>query len=131
MVIPAFRSKLPLINSPPAAFGFDAELGGQVVGNQSVLFGPVAEKREASAVSHRDGESSVDKGFPEVGVKHDVPNRPLPMDIRNTPVVTDALTRPAFVFRKRLARRADKAAVAGHYDRCVRGLATELIDDIS
>jgi len=42
----------PFADGATAAFGSDAVFGGEVLGQKAVLFGPVAEKRDAAFVGH-------------------------------------------------------------------------------
>ncbi len=44
-----------------AAFGFDEVFGGDLLAKIAVLFGAVAEERQAAAIAHRDGEMRVGK----------------------------------------------------------------------
>ena len=52
MVVAALGTLFPFIDGAAAAFGSDAVFGGEVLGQKAVLFGPVAEKREAAFVGH-------------------------------------------------------------------------------
>ena len=54
----------------------------------------------------------------------------LPWMRGDSPVESDAIAWPAFVFAERIARRADEATVRWEQDRGVRALPAELIDDV-
>lgn len=95
-----------------------------------MLIGDVAEQRQASTFAHRNGQACMNERLPEVRVVNDVAYRTLTVDVRHSPVVANAVAGLTFVFRERLARRANEPAVAGNYDPGVGGLPAELVHDV-
>lgn len=98
MVVGLLRTRLPFIDGSAAAFGFDEVLGGDLLGEHSVLFGSVTKDRKTTSIAHRDGESRVREGLPPVGVVDHVSDRSFAVDGRDSPVQADSVARAPFVF---------------------------------
>jgi len=128
VVVWVARAELPLVDDPSPGLGPHAILGCDVISKQPVGLAVAAEQRQAAGIAHRHGQAGVDEGFPIVRVDQHVANLALALDVRDSPVVADAVAPFAFVLGERDTRRANKPAVAGHHDGRVRTLAAELID---
>jgi len=108
VVVGLFGSRFPFVDGSAAAFGFDVVLGGDLFGEHAVHVGAITKNGEATSVAHRDGESRLREGLPPVGVVDDVTDRPLAVDAGDTPVESDSIARPAFVFAEWIRRCADE-----------------------
>jgi hypothetical protein len=130
VVVTSLRALLPFIHSSATAFGPHSVLGTEVLGQESMGLGACSEKGQATFAPHRNGDASMHEGFPVVGVIHHVPNGSFPMDIWNSPVVTNAIPRATLVLGKRLTGCSDEPPVAGNHNPCMSALPTELVDHI-
>ena len=108
---------LPLVDGSAAALGLDAVLGAQVLGEEPVRLGPVAEEREASLVAHGDAEAGVDERLPVVGVVDDVAHSPAAGDARDAPVVADAVAALSASPRASVRAMEDHVVVRLHRGR--------------
>ena len=102
MVVGLFGAGFPFVDGSAAAFGADEVLGSDLLGEHAVLVGAVAEDRETASVAHRDGESRVREGLPPVGVVDDVADGSFAVDRGDSPVESDSIAWPAFVFAERV-----------------------------
>ncbi|MCX7429156.1 MAG: hypothetical protein NTW96_26460 [Planctomycetia bacterium] len=59
MVVWGAGAELPFVDDSAAALGLHAVLGRDVLGEQSVLLGLIAEQRQATALAHGDEETGV------------------------------------------------------------------------
>ena len=113
VVVGLFGAGFPFVDGSAAAFGADEVLGGDLLGEHAVLVGAIAEDGEATSIAHRDGEPRVREGLPPVGVVDDVADGSFAVDGWDSPVESDAIAWPAFVFAERVRGRSDESAVRG------------------
>ena len=130
MVVAAFRTHFPLIDTPSPAFGSNSVFAGEVVSQHAMLVWLISKQRQTAAIPHRNAQTRVDKRFPVVCVIQDVANGALAMHVWNAPVISDAVARPPFVFGEWLAGSSHKAAMTRQHNSRMRGLTTELVDHI-
>lgn len=130
MVVEAGLAEFPFIDGSAAAFGLDAVLGGQVLGQESVRVGITPKQRQATGITHRHSEPGLNERLPVVRIEHHMPHGALAGDIGNPPVVPDAVAAFAGVVAKRDAARANIAPVTRQQHIGVLALATELVHDI-
>ncbi len=101
----------PFVDSATAAFRADVVFGGNLLGKHSVFIGTVAEDGEATSIAHGDGESCMGEGLPPVRIVDHVADRPFAMNGWDSPVESDSITGPAFVFAEGIRRGADEPSV--------------------
>lgn len=103
VVVATFGSQLPFVDGSPPTFGTDAELRREVLGQEAVRVGFVAEERQAATVANWRGKARVDERLPIVRIEDDVPDGSFALDVGDSPVVAHSVAGPAFVLGERLA----------------------------
>ena len=98
VVVGLLGAGFPFVDGSAAAFGADVVLGGDLLGEHAVLISTIAEDGEASAIAHGNGKPCMRERLPPVGVVDHVSDRSLAMDGWHSPVESNAIARPAFVF---------------------------------
>ena len=98
VVVGLFGAGFRFVDGSASALGADEVLGGDLLGEHTVLVGAIAKDGEAASVAYCDGESRMREGLPPVGVVDDVADGSFAVDGWDSPVESDSVTRPAFVF---------------------------------
>ena len=98
VVVGLFWTRLPFVDGASSPLSLDEVLGGDLLGEHAVLISTIAEDGEASAIAHGNGKPCMRERLPPVGVVDHVSDRSLAMDGWHSPVESNAIARPAFVF---------------------------------
>ena len=75
-----------------------------------------AKERQAAPVSQRHRQASMHKRFPIVGIKNNVTDLPLPIDVGHPPVVAHALAGLVRVLAEWATGCSHVATVTGNHD---------------
>ena len=97
---------------------------------EEVVGGASPEESQGPTVARRGKKPRRHKRLPEVGVVHDVADRPLTPDVRHTPVEADPVADCLLVLAHRLGTSADVLAVRRREDGGVFRLAAELVHGV-
>ena len=98
MVVGLFGAGFPFVDGSASAFGADEVFGGDLLGEHAVLVGAIAEDGEAASVTHCDGESRMRERLPPIRIVDDVADGAFAVDGGYSPVESDSIAWPAFVF---------------------------------
>jgi hypothetical protein len=130
VVVTSLWALFPFVHRSTTPLSAYSILSRKVLGQESMGLGTRSKKGQAAPAPHRNGKSSMHKGFPVVGVIDHVTNRAFPMDVWDSPVVSYAIPGATFVLRERLAGCSDEPPVAWDYDASMGALPTKLVNHI-
>ena len=130
MVIVVFRLQLPFIYCAAATRSLDPIFRSQMFRKELMNAGDAPVERERAFVADSHGEAGMNKTFPKVRIKYDVPDSPFLRYARHHPVEAQAVAWLFAVFRHRFRARTDISAVARQDNPGKPGFPAEFVHQI-